>query len=62
MGNSIKQLEEVLSKANPKEQRVFLARLPKILKISWSDLSLLKASQESFDFWNNKEDAIYDNL
>lgn len=62
MKTSIKQLEKVLSNAKPEEQRVFLARLPRILKISWSDLTLLKASQKSFEFWNNKEDAIYDKL
>ncbi len=62
MQTSIKQLEKVLSKAHPKEQRDFLANLPKILKISWSDLTLLKASQKSFDFWDNSQDAIYDKL
>jgi ATP-dependent DNA ligase len=62
MANSIKQLEKILSKAAPEEQRMFLRKLPGILKISWSDLTLLKASQKSFDFWNNKEDAAYDKL
>ena len=26
------------------------------------DLEWLKASQKSFEFWDNPEDAIYDNL
>ena len=62
MKNSVKQLEKILVKAKPEEQRIFLAKLPSILKISWSDLTLPKASQKSFKFWNNKEDAIYDKL
>lgn len=59
---SLKQAENILSRARPEEQRVFLANLPKILKITWSDLTLLKASQKSFDFWNNSEDSVYDKL
>jgi predicted DNA-binding antitoxin AbrB/MazE fold protein len=26
------------------------------------DLHWLKAAEKSFDFWNNHEDAVYDNL
>jgi len=26
------------------------------------DLAWLKACEKSFDFWDNKEDAVYDNL
>lgn len=62
MKTSIKKLEKILSEAKPEEQRIFLSRLPRILKIGWSDLTLLKASEKSFEFWNNKEDAVYDNL
>lgn len=62
MKASIKELEKVLSRAKPADQRKFLVRLPAILKITWSDMTLLKASGKSFGFWNNKEDAIYDKL
>ncbi|MDR3643317.1 MAG: hypothetical protein P4L74_06870 [Candidatus Doudnabacteria bacterium] len=62
MENSIKRLEKILSQAAPKQQRLFLRKLPGLLKISWSDSTLLKSSQKSFGFWDNKEDAIYDKL
>jgi hypothetical protein len=59
---SIKQIEEVIREAEPEEQQQILARLPRALHISLSDLALLKLSEGSFDFWNNPDDAVYDKL
>lgn len=59
---SIETIKDVIIKAKPEEQRRFLADLPHLLKFSASDLAFLKMSEESFDFWNNADDIIYDSL
>lgn len=58
----LKKIEEVIQKYPPEEQRQFLADLPHILSIDTSDLFLLKIAEDSFDFWNNPEDIVYDSL
>ena len=59
---TINQIETVIAKAKPEQQRRLLARLPRLLKISASDIMLLKLAEGSFDFWDNPDDAIYDQL
>jgi hypothetical protein len=56
------QIETVIAKAKPAQQRRLLARLPRLLKISAADITLLKLAEGSFDFWDNPDDAIYDQL
>ena len=56
------QIEQTISRASPVWQRRFLKKLPRLLKISKSDFALLKASEKSFEFWNNPEDEIYDKM
>ena len=55
VGQEISQLET-------DEQKKLLEDLPRLLKVSLDDLLLLKVAENSFDFWNNPEDSIYDNL
>jgi hypothetical protein len=62
MSTSLAKLEEHLRRAKPEVQRVFLAHLPHLLDLSPEDIALLKATEPSFDFWNNTADAAYDNL
>ena len=58
---SLTQIEETIRKAQPAEQRRFLARLPYLL-LSLDTFALLKTAEPSFKFWNNPEDAVYDDL
>ncbi len=57
---TMQQIENIIAKANPRTQRQFLADLPRLLKLS--DMALLKLAEDSFDFWDNPDDAIYDEL
>lgn len=59
---SLREIEQAISRARPEEQTRLLRDLPRLLKIAPADLSLLKISEPSFDFWNNPEDAVYDAL
>lgn len=54
-----KPLEEVQNAKPGKVYRVFSDE--ELRKVS-EDLGWLKAAERSFDFWNNKEDAVYDSL
>ena len=59
---SLKQIEEAIARARPEDQKSLLRDLPRLLKISSADMALLKAAEPSFDFWNNPDDSIYDDL
>ena len=59
---SLKNIEDLIVKAKPEDQRQFLAKLPHLLKLSTDDFFWRKASESSFEFWNNPEDVIYDSL
>ncbi len=59
---TLDQAETVIAEAKPEQQRRFLAHLPKLLKLSLADLALLKLAEGSFGFWDNQDDAIYDQL
>jgi len=58
----LEKIEEAVQKSPPEEQRRFLTNLPHLLHISPSDWMLLKLAEESFDFWNNPDDIVYDRL
>lgn len=59
---TFEKIEKAIQKAEPEMQRKFVAKLPRLLKIHLDDLFLLKLSEPSFDFWNNKDDTVYDSL
>jgi len=44
------------------EQPEFLSLLPKALKLSPEDLLWARLAEPAFSFWDNAEDAIYDEL
>lgn len=58
----LEKVEKEISHLAPEEQRKLLLDLPRLLKISLDDILLLKVAEKSFDFWDNPEDSIYDNL
>jgi predicted DNA-binding antitoxin AbrB/MazE fold protein len=52
-------LEEVMGAADGEVYRVFSAEELHSLK---DELAWLKAAERSFEFWDNEEDAVYDNV
>ena len=59
---SLEEIEQAIVKADPEKQRRLLRDLPHLLRISVSDLALLKVAESSFGFWNNPDDIVYDQL
>ena len=59
---SLEEIEQAISSAKPEKQKRLLIDLPHLLKLSGADLTLLKAAESVFDFWNNPDDIIYDRL
>ena len=59
---SLKQIEEAIEHAPPMDQQQLLKDIPHLLHIPSIELSLLKNAESSFDFWNNPNDAQYDQL
>ena len=58
----LQKVEQEISHLEKDKQKKLLENLPRLLKISLDDLLVLKVAENSFDFWNNPEDSIYDNL
>lgn len=56
------RIARAIQESKPEEQRELLTKLPHLLKIEPADFAFLKLAEQSFDFWNNLDDAIYDNL
>jgi hypothetical protein len=59
---SLDDVEARFTQAPPEQQRIFLAHLPRLLRLSSSDIALLKAAEGAFEFWDNPDDATYDRL
>jgi predicted DNA-binding antitoxin AbrB/MazE fold protein len=53
-----KPIEQVTDAVPGKTYRVFSEELRGLTE----DLQWLRAAEESFAFWDNEEDAVYDNL
>jgi len=58
---TLRSIEKAVKKLKPEEQRKLLRDLPSLI-FNREDLLLLKASERSFAFWDNPEDAVYDKL
>ena len=59
---SLYEVEQAIKKFDTEKQRKLITQLPRLLKIKKKDLQLLKFAEQSFKFWGNDEDSIYDNL
>jgi len=59
---SLDQLEATIRQAPVEQQRQLLAHLPKLLRLAPADVGVLKAAEQSFAFWDNPDDAVYDRL
>jgi len=62
MSTTIEDIQKAIADADAEKQRELLAEMPRLLNIDAGSVSLLKAAEPSFDFWDNDEDTVYDNL
>ncbi|HEV2210880.1 MAG: toxin-antitoxin system, antitoxin component, Xre family protein [Limisphaerales bacterium] len=60
--STVAEISEAIEKLDVKEQIELLRILPGHLKISPDDLAWSRLAEPAFEFWNNPEDAIYDEL
>jgi hypothetical protein len=56
------EISAAIDKLDVKEQVELLRILPQHLKISVDDLAWTRLAEPAFKYWNNPEDAIYDQL
>ncbi|MBI2427634.1 MAG: hypothetical protein HYV29_02350 [Ignavibacteriales bacterium] len=59
---SFNEIESAISNLDTSQQQQLLNDLPRLIKMKQESFLLLKVSEPSFEFWENTEDAIYDNL
>ena len=59
---TVQEIGEAIEHLNMRDQIRLLHDLPAHLKIQPDDVARLKAAEPTFEFWNNPEDAIYDQL
>jgi hypothetical protein len=60
--STIQEIGEAIEQLDVRDQVQLLRDLPAHLKIQPDDVAWLKAAEPRFEFWNNPEDAIYDQL
>jgi hypothetical protein len=60
--STVAEISEAIEKLEVKDQIELLKVLPQHLKISTDDLAWARLGEPAFDFWNNPDDAIYDQL
>jgi hypothetical protein len=58
----VQQAVHLIQEFEAQERDQFLSLLPRLLGISAEDYGWLKLAESSFDFWDNEEDAIYDQM
>lgn len=59
---TVEEIEQAVEKLELKDQLRLVQHLPSRLKISLDDVGWLKLAERTFDFWDNPDDAIYDQL
>ncbi len=60
--STVQEIGEAIEHLNVRDQLRLLHDLPAHLKIQPDDVGWLKATEPTLEFWNNPEDAIYDQL
>jgi hypothetical protein len=60
--STVAEIAEAIERLDVREQVRLLGELSAHLKIKPEDVAWLKASERSFDFWENPEDAVFDCL
>lgn len=59
---SVDEVANAVRQLNLSERQQLLTHLLKSLPPDIEELAWLKLSESAFDFWDNEEDAIYDQL
>jgi hypothetical protein len=60
--STIQEIGEAIEQLDVRDQVQLLRELPAHLKIRPDDVAWLKAAEPAFEFWNNPDDALYDQL
>jgi hypothetical protein len=60
--STVQEISDAIERLDVRGQLQLLHDSPAHLKIRPDDIAWLKAAEPSFEFWNNPEDAIYDQL
>ena len=60
--STVAEISEAIEKLDIKDQVELLRILPQHLKILPDDITWSKLAEPAFEFWNNPDDAVYDNL
>ena len=60
--STVGEISAAIDRLDVKEQVELLRILPQHLKISMDDLAWTRLAEPAFEFWNNPQDAIYDQL
>ncbi len=60
--STVPEISQAIEHLDVRDQMRLLHDLPAHLKIQPDDVAWLKAAEPAFEFWNNPEDAIYDEL
>ena len=58
----VQQVVRIIEEFEAEERGQFLRLLPSLLSISPEDYGWLRLAESSFEFWDNEEDAIYDQM
>jgi len=60
--SNVEEIEIAIERLDLREQVQLLRDLPARLKISFEDVATLRNAESAFGFWENSEDAVYDDL
>jgi len=60
--STVEEIEVAIERLEVKEQVRLLTELPAHLKITADDLAALHLAESAFAFWDNPDDAAYDQL
>ena len=60
--STVAEISQAIEKLDVKQQVELLRILPQHLKVSADGLAWSQLAEPAFEFWNNPEDAIYDQL
>jgi hypothetical protein len=60
--STVAEISEAIERLDVREQVELLRILPQHLKITPDDFAWLRLAEPAFEFWNNPEDASFDQL
>jgi hypothetical protein len=60
--SNVAEIEAAIERLDVRQQLQLLQDLPAKLKVSAEDIAILRNAESAFGFWDNPDDAIYDEL